>query len=227
MIHKIVSFYGANLPPEIPAIQKRVCNMYGVNVEQHQFKNNTHNDRHSNAMEEYINAAGNWDVITFLDIDCVPTSNRCMERVLQTLSDENTLYGNAQASNVTELNPHKSPPFIGASFLNIHRKVWEKSNCKSFRFCHYPNPDGHIVEADVAEKFSRENEKQGVRLVMAYPTRIVTNSTWVYGGQFGYPKFEYGQGTEFESDTFHNFIIRVPTAQHTFISYCKNLLHEN
>ena len=90
----------------------------------------------------------------------------------------------------------------------------------------YPNPEGHIIEADVAEKFVRENEKQGRNIILKYPSKILTNATWGFKGSFNYPKFEYGQATEFESHTFHNFIIRVPSAQSTFIDYCNNLINK-
>ena len=227
MTHKIISFYGADLPDTIPQIQQRVFDKFGVKHTQLKFRDEGRSDRHSESMEEYMNANSDWDFITFMDIDCVPTNEHCVPRILAALDDENTVYGNAQASNVYDSNIYKSPPFVGPGFFSLSRKVWETAKFKSLRFQWSPNPDGHVIEADVCEKFSHEARKQGFRVVMAYPSKVITTPTWYYGGQFGYPKFAYGQGTEFdESGTFHNFIIRVPTAQHTFINYCKGLLNE-
>jgi len=227
MKHNIVSFYGNDLPNEIVELQKKVFDFFGIEVEQIPFKDNTRNDIHAEAIEEYLENRSDWDSITFFDVDSVPISHDCITRAIDIISDNNTIYGNAQASNVFDVNPHKTPPFAAPSFLSFTRKLWEESNCKNFKFTHYPNPEGHITEVDVAEQFTRENEKQGRRIVLAYPTKTLTNITWRYDGSFGYKPFGYGNGTEFESGTFHNFQIRVWDKQKVFIDYCKKLLNED
>jgi hypothetical protein len=227
MKHNVVSFYGNDLPFEIVNLQKKVFDFFGIELEQIQFKDNLRSDRHAEAIEEYLVNRKDWDSITFFDVDSIPISHDCVTRAIQIISDNNTLYGNAQASNVFDVNPHKTPPFIAPSFLSFTRKLWEESNCKNFKFTHYPNPDGYMTEVDVAEQFIRENEKQGRKIVLSYPTKTLTNITWQYGGDFGYKPFGYGNGTEFESGTFHNFQIRVWDKQQVFIDYCKKILNEN
>lgn len=227
MNHKIVSFYGNDLPNEIILLQKKVFNFFEIDVEQIPFKNNLTADRHADAIQDYLNSENDWDTITLFDVDCIPINKDCIKRAINYISDNNTIYGNAQASNLFDINPFKTPPFVAPSFLSFSRKVWEESNCKNFRFTHYPNPDGNITEVDVAEMFSRENEKQGRRLVLSYPIKCLTDHTWKYEGHFNYPEFSYGNGTEYESGTFHNFQIRVPDKQIVFINYCKKILNEN
>lgn len=227
MKHKIVSFYGNDLPNEIILLQKKVFNFFEIDVEQIPFKNNLNADRHAEAIQDYLNLENDWDSITLFDVDCIPISSDCITKAINYISDNNTIYGNAQASNLFDINPFKTPPFIAPSFLSFSRKVWEESKCKNFRFTHYPNPDGNITEVDVAEMFSRENEKQGRRLVFSYPIKCERDHTWKYDGHFGYPKFSYGNGTEYESGTFHNFQIRIPDKQIVFIDYCKKILNEN
>lgn len=227
MSHKIVSFYGNDLPNEIILLQKKVFDFFKIDVEQIPFKNNLNSDRHADAIQDYLNSENDWDSITLFDVDCIPINEDCINKAINYISDNNTIYGNAQASNLFDINPFKTPPFVAPSFLSFSRKVWEESNCKNFRFTHYPNPDGNITEVDVAEMFSRENEKQGRRLVLSYPIKCETDHTWKYDGHFNYPKFSYGNGTEYESGTFHNFQIRVPDKQIVFINYCKKILNEN
>jgi hypothetical protein len=227
MSHKIVSFYGNDLPNEIILLQKKVFDFFKIDVEQIPFKNNLNSDRHADAIQDYLNSENDWDSITLFDVDCIPINEDCINKAINYISDNNTIYGNAQASNLFDINPFKTPPFVAPSFLSFSRKVWEESNCKNFRFTHYPNPDGNITEVDVAEMFSRENEKQGRRLVLSYPIKCETDHTWKYDGYFNYPKFSYGNGTEYESGTFHNFQIRVPDKQIVFINYCKKILNEN
>jgi hypothetical protein len=207
--------------------QKKVFNLFEIDVEQILFKNNLDSDRHATAIEDYLNNNHNWDSITLFDVDCLPITKDCVNIAIEIIKDNETLYGNAQASNVFDVNPYKTPPFASPSFLSFTKKFWETSNYKNFRFTHYPNPDGYITEVDVAEKFTRENEKQGRKIVLSYPTKTIRDFTWQYDGSFGYKPFSYGNGTEFESGTFHNFQIRIPDKQTVFIDYCKKLLNED
>jgi hypothetical protein len=227
MDHKVISFYGNDLPNEIIELQKRIFDYFEIDVEQIPFKNNLDADRHAKAIEDYLSSQKNWDSITLFDVDCIPITKDCVNKAIILISDENTIYGNAQVSNLFEINQYKTPPFAAPSFLSFSRKVWEESKCKNFKFTHYPNPDGHLTEVDVAEMFTRENEKQGRRILLAYPTKCDTDHTWKYDGNFGYPKFSYGNGTEYESGTFHNFQIRIPDKQIVFVNYCKKILNEN
>jgi hypothetical protein len=226
MKHKVVSFHGNDLPKEIVELQKKVFNKFNIELEQIAFKDDLNNDRHAIAIEDYLKNNNDWDSITLFDVDCIPIHKDCVEIAKQIISDNNTLYGNAQASNVFDgIDPYKTPPFVAPSFMSFTKKFWEQSNCKDFRFTNYPNPDGFIAQADVGEKFTRENEKQGRRIIIKYPTKCLTPHTWTYKGGFGYDEFGYGDGTEFESGTFHNFQIRIPDKQLIFINYCKNLLN--
>ena len=226
MNHKVISFYGNDLPKEIITLQKRVFDFFKIDVDQIPFKDDLNNDRHACAIEDYLSSNNDWDSITLFDIDCIPISNDCIIKAIDIIKDNDTLYGNVQASNVFDINPHKTPPFAAPSFLNFTKKFWEESTCKNFKFTHYPNPEGYLTEVDVAEMFTRENEKQGKKIILAYPTKCYSDLTWKYDGSFGYPKFSLGNGTEFESGTFHNYQIRIPDKRVYFIKKCKELLGE-
>jgi hypothetical protein len=71
---------------------------------------------------------------------------------------------------------------------------------------------------------TRENEKQGRRLVLSYPIKCQTDHTWKYDGYFDYPKFSYGNGTEYESGTFHNFQIRIEFKPKSFGFFLRRFL---
>lgn len=227
MNHKIVSFFGKNIPKKIILLQKKVFELYDIDIEQISFRDDMDNDRHAIAIEDYLIHNNDWDSITIFDVDCIPIRKNCISVVMETIKDDKTIYGNAQASNLFDINLHKTPPFVAPSFMSFTKKLWENSICKSFKFTHYKNPDGYETEVDVAEMFTRENEKQGNKIVLAYPTKTLTDYTWEYDGSFGYKKFNYGNGTEYESGTFHNFQIRIPDKQKIFIDYCNKLLYEN
>jgi hypothetical protein len=224
MKHKFISFYQNDLPKEIPTFQKKVFDYFNCDLEQVEFTKGV--KCHASSIEYYLQNNTDWDIISIFDVDCVPFKYSFLEKIFKNLTDDNTLYGNAQASNIFDFNLHKSPPFVAPSFINFSYKFWESCKYKSFGFTDYPNPDGKIVEADVAEAFSRECEKDGKKIVLAYPTHCYTDHTWQYDGSFGYPKFGYGNATEFESDTYHNFQIRVDDKQRHFVPYCKNIIKD-
>ena len=227
MKHRIVSFSEETISREFIIYQNKVFDYFNIPLEQIIY-NDYRDGGHSGAINNYLANNTDWDYLTIFDLDCIPTKGDCVDNALNLILDGNTLYGNIQASNVfPDIDPYPSPPFIAPSFFNISRQAWDKNPYKNFSATKYPNPDGHIVEADVAEVISRECEKVGIRIVYAYPTNCSTDHTWKYGGHFGYPKFEYGNGTEFESNTYHNFQIRIQDKSELFIPYCKKVLNEN
>lgn len=225
MIHKIVSFYQTDLPQELLILQKRVFNHFELDVEQIGW--DLSNQRHTGAIQGYMDTHDDYDFISLFDIDCIPTSKEWQQKTLDILKDENTVYGNAQASNVfDDINPYRTPPFANGGVFNISYKVWSESPFKEIHAQLYPNPDGNIAEADGYEALTRELEKQGRRIVLAYPTHCYSDNTWKYSGAFGYPVFGYGNGTDYDSDTFHNFQIRIPDKRIHFIKRCKGILGE-
>lgn len=225
MRHKIVSFYQTDLPSEIVTLQKRVFNHFGFEVEQVGWE--FEKLRHTDSIQLYMNTHDDYDFISLFDIDCIPTSKNWQQKTLDILKDENTVYGNAQASNVfPDINPYRTPPFANGGVFNISYKVWSESPFKSIHAQLYPNPDGNMAEADGYEALTRELEKQGRRVVLAYPTKVYADETWKYSGGFGYPAFGCGNGTDYDSDTFHNFQIRIPDKRVHFLRRCKEILGE-
>ena len=203
--HKVVSFYHNNLNPEIVRLQKKVFDKLKINVEQVSFLGT-----HGQAIKNYLES-NTWDSITIFDVDCVPLDSTVIEVAINTIND-NTIYGNAQVSN--------SIPYAAPSFLSFTRKLWETSTHKSFEGGFYEN-----VESDCAEIFVRENQKRGININLSYPTKV-NYPKWKYSGSELYPSFEYGNGTFFENNTYHNFQIRLQETQEQFINFVNNFLYE-
>jgi len=237
MKHVVVSFYNERLPSDIVELQRKVFNHFNVELEQYKFPEN---GDHATGIHYYLDNVidKSWDFISIFDVDCVPFECDVITRALKHIEDENTLYGNAQVSNCLETNKYRAPPYIGPMFCNFSRKVYEETPHKSFGFTLYPNPDGHVIEADVGEVFTRENEKRGVKIVYSYPTKVHKSgwnkpTLWDYDGSFGGRKFGSGWGTEYDSGTYHNFQIRISeklygdtSPQDLFRNYCKKLINE-
>jgi hypothetical protein len=203
--HKVVSFYHINLNPEIVRLQKKVFDKLKIDVVQVSFLGT-----HGQAIKDYLES-NTWDSITIFDVDCVPLDSTVIEVAINTI-DDNTIYGNAQVSN--------SIPYAAPSFLSFTRNLWETSTHKSFEGGFYEN-----VEADCAETFIRENQKRGINIILSYPTKV-DYPKWKYNGSEIYPSFEYGNGTFFENNTYHNFQIRLQETQEQFINFINNFLYE-
>lgn len=225
MIHRIVSFYQTDLPYEIVSLQKRVFNHFDLDIEQIGWDGEK--TRHTGAIQEYLNTHSDYDFISLFDVDCFPTSKDWLKKTIDIISDNNTIYGNAQASNIFEdINPYRTPPFVNGGVFNMSYSVWNNSPFKSVHAQMYPNPDGNLAEADGYEALTRELEKQGRKVVLSYPTYCPSDHTWKYRGGFGYPSFSYGNGTEYDSYTFHNFQIRIPDKRKHFLKRAKDILGE-
>ncbi len=203
--HKVVSFYHNNLNPDVVRLQKEVFNKLNIKVEQVSFLGT-----HGQAIKDYLESSI-WDSITIFDVDCIPLNSDVIQNAIDIINDD-TIYGNAQVSN--------SIPYAAPSFLSFTRNLWETSIHKSFEGGFYNN-----VEADCAEIFTKENEKQGKKIILSYPYKV-NNPKWKYLGNDEYPPFEYGNGTFFENNTFHNFQIRLQETQEQFINFINNFLYE-
>jgi hypothetical protein len=210
MNHKIVSFYHKNLNTEIVELQKKVFNKLNIDLIQYEFVGT-----HGVAIKDYLDN-NEWDVITLFDVDCIPLNKGVILRALEVVND-NTIYGNAQISN--------SFPYAAPSFLTFTKKMYDESPHKYFENKMYPDENGSYVEADCAEVFVKENLRVGKKQILSYP-KSVLKKQWGYDGNSEYPKFEYGNGTLFDNDTFHCFQIRFPESQSIFINFVNKFLNE-
>jgi hypothetical protein len=210
MGNKVVSFYSENLNPIIVELQSKVFEKFSIDLEQVKFTGS-----HGNAIKQYLDNS-EFDKITIFDVDCIPLSESVIDYAMSII-DDNTIYGNVQISN--------SHPYVAPSFMSFTKKLYETSTHKSFEGGFYPNKNGVMVEADCSEIFVKENEKRGKKIILSYPTSCL-NPQWKYDGDSQYPSFVYGNGTTFDSKTFHCFQIRLPQVQDIFINYVNTILNE-
>jgi hypothetical protein len=223
MVHKFISLYKVGLNEEVIQAQKKVFDKFEIPIQQISFEG-----YHDKGIEDYLNNNKDYDIVTIFDVDCIPIKYSFLSKILNNVVNSKVIYGNAQSSNTYSSNKHKSLPYIAPSFISFTRELYETSPTKSFKFENkYPNPEGVLVESDVAEVFCRENEKRGVQLVYAYPTVTHGKPYWENDGRYGTKPFKFGQGTEYESDTYHHFTIRDSNNHTSFIEYCNKIINEN
>lgn len=211
MKHKIVSFIHENLNPEIGILQKKVFDLFNIDLIQHIFVGT-----HGSAINNYLDN-NDWDIITLFDVDCIPLNKDVINKAISFVDNEN-MYANAQTSN--------SYPYAAASFMTFTRELYDTSPHKNFEGMFYPNEFGIHVEADCGEVFVKENLRIGRKQILSYPISCL-HKKWVYPGNNHYPSFEWGNGTIFDNDTFHAFQIRLTDHQSYFINFVKKFLNEN
>ena len=163
-----------------------------------------------------------FDVVLFLDIDCVPVSAHAIESYL-TLAAEGSLVGNAQRSGHIQNDNHV---FAAPSALALSTKSFIKMGKPSA----LETPRG-----DVAEEYTYAAENVNLKVDLYLPTkydREVYRYDWekdrrpYWTLEHGLPNYALGTTYGDNSDLFwHNFQIRVEGQQEHFWKKCEELLN--
>ena len=228
MDNRVVTFYAKELPnvEKVLLNQKKVFNHFGLDIEQIEFTD-TLRHPHSEAMTYFLTKLKHWETVSIFDVDCVATSTDTIADALEKIKDGNTIYGNAQATN-------GQIPFAAPNFLNLSYDVWRKTveiweknlhfKRDIFRYQEYIKDDQKII-ADVAEIFNIEHRKAGTNVKLSYPVKNELPPVWEYPGNDEFPKFQWGNGTWFDSHTFHGTEIRYEHKQQIFFDSCQKILN--
>lgn len=174
--------------------------------------------------DKNVNKQLDFDAILFLDIDCVPVSDKALELYLARALD-GVLIGNAQRSGHIENNNHL---FAAPSAAAISKETFEKIG----------RPSGmETSRGDVMEEYTYAAEKNGVKVELAMPTkydRAVFRYDWekdrrpYWTLEHNLPNYGLGTtyGSEDHGDLFwHNFQIRIEGQQQEFWKKCEGLLN--
>lgn len=165
-----------------------------------------------------------FDAVLFLDIDCVPVSDKAMEIYLSRAM-EGVLIGNAQRSGHIDNDNHL---FAAPSAVALSKETFDKIGRPSAL---------ETQRSDVMEEYAYAAEKVGVSMELSLPTKYE-------GDVYRYPYEKdrrpywtlenglpnYGLGTTFGSEGvgdlfWHNFQIFLPGQQERFWKKCEELLN--
>jgi hypothetical protein len=176
------------------------------------------------AAKEYGEKLGQFDVILFLDIDCVPVSDNAIDFYVQQAS-EGKLIGNAQRSGHIQNNNHV---FAAPSAVAISKNSFLKIGTPSAM---------ETTRGDVAEEYTFAAELAGLEIDFSLPVRYdreVFRYDWekdkrpYWTLENGLPNFGLGTtyGNVVLGDLFwHNFQIRIPGQEEKFWAKCEELLN--
>lgn len=233
----VVSFYMDNINPSVVKAQQLVVNKFnktgikhyvvkidfphGIALDYFWALNGVKNERFA---QVDIKQQFEHDAILFLDIDCVPLSERAIPHFFD-VAYSGKIIGNAQRSNHLQNNQHV---FAAPSAICLTAETFKKIGMPSAF---------ETMRSDVAEEYTwaAENSNVGVDLVMPLrydypPMRYEWEGDqppyWALAD--GMPV--YGMGTTYGDDEgdlfYHNFQIRMDGQQEKFLVKCGKLLQE-
>jgi hypothetical protein len=166
----------------------------------------------------------NHDAILFLDIDCIPLSDRAIDYYFDAAYSGNII-GNAQRSNHIQNNQHV---FAAPSAICLTAETYKKIGMPSAM---------ETARSDVAEEYTWAAESVGVKVDLVMPLRY-DNPPQRYEWEGNQPPYwpladgmpVYGMGTSYgdsEGDLFyHNFQIRMEGQQEKFLVKCGEVMWE-
>jgi len=176
------------------------------------------------SLEGKVNKELDFDIVLFLDIDCVPLSEHAIEYYVEK-ANQGKLIGNAQRTGHINNNNHV---FAAPSALCMTVENFKKIGCPSAM----ETPRG-----DVAEEYTYAAEANGVEVDLLLPTgydREVYRYDWeqdrrpYWTLENGLPNYALGTsyGSKEQGNLFwHNFQIRLPEQEKEFWKKCEELLN--
>ena len=232
----IVSFYMDNIDKNVIKLQSLVVKKFNAaNINHYLVKidfphgialdyfwaiNGFKNERFANVD---IKQQLEHNCILFLDIDCIPLSNKAIPMFFEA-AQQGKIIGNAQRSNHLQNNQHV---FAAPSALCLSAETYTKIGMP----CATENS-----RSDVAEEYTWEAEKLGVGVDLLMPLRY-DNPPQRYDWEGNQPPYwaladgmpVYGMGTTYGTEAdgdlfYHNFQIRMDGQQERFSEKCVEIL---
>ncbi len=231
----IASFHMRNIADHTVMLQKQCVRKYNPSDIMHY--NILIDIPHGNAIDYFWSICGfpteqfknntekqlDFDVILFLDIDCIPLSPNAIDYFI-TEAAKGKIVGNIQRSNHIQNGQHV---FAAPSALCLSAETFERIGRPSAM---------ETARSDVAEEYTWNAERVGVPVEMLMPLKY-DEAPMRYDWEKDQPPYwpladgmpVYGMGTTYGLDDgtpmfFHNFQIRMQGQQDKFWKKCESIL---
>ena len=199
-----------------PNIDKLIVDNHSAIMEKFRIPINYHSCTidHGQWMDDIMEQAvaySNAEIICFLDIDCIPISEKFIQYIRWARINK-SFVGIAQVSNHIEPASHV---YAAPAFFAIHKDCWVKMGKPSFRA---------YMNGDVAERLSYVAETERIPYSCIYPSRYYKDpaeGVWRLGN-YG----NYGIGTIFEDAFYHLYQSRHSDNINLFYTHCQMILEK-
>jgi hypothetical protein len=198
---KIVSCYFDNIDEKIVEYQKKVFDKFKVPIEQH-ITTLTHGE----FLTQFVKSNLETKYLIFFDIDCIPTSQYFLIKILQDICDENTLAGAIQTANHKQ---NGNNIYVGPFFMAFSSKLYQELEIETLE---------KNDNFDVGGVFTHLAIKNQKKVKFWFPTQVKTPK-W-----FLYPNSYFGNETIYDGLIYHTFEIRFKKNKNKFIRMCKSII---
>ena len=202
----IFSTYMSNIDLEVVAYQKKCVEKFLP--EGWEFKQICHAKTHPAALADCVKINKN-PVTVFLDIDCIPLSDRSFNYLLDSrwAIMAGALVGAAQRANHIANGKHI---YVGPFCMAFCNDTYKELGSPDFK---------ETYRGDVGEELTYKWQESGKPVYFLWPSyvqkpmwNLIDNVT-----QFGY-------GTVYEDLFYHTFCIRAAVMKGVFVSKCREIL---
>ncbi len=208
MNFEIYSYVSLDLNPEVSYYQNKVFDRFGLKINQISGYALTDEDKyieHGEYFSEVMNRFDN-EYFIFFDVDCIPTDIGFLTRILHEIENKHTLSGAVGCAN-----------HINTLDLYIHSCFF---GCSKKLFLDCGSPDlKHFEHGDTAQRFTQVCRQLNKTCIY---WDVTDSEDFVWDLIPTNKKFVHG--TTYENLIYHQFEIRKPEQQYTYIKKCKSLL---
>ncbi|MGX5816681.1 hypothetical protein ACWKWU_00705 [Chitinophaga lutea] len=200
---KIFSFYNHLVNPEVPAYQKAVFDTFGCSVNHVFDKKMSHGD----FLNHICRTVTDTDYLIVFDIDCIPTRSDWMARLLDELTEPDTIVGAAQTANHLRdaQNLYVSPFFFAVSTAYLKKLGY---------------PDMRIQPGmDAGQNLTETIERENGHVRYWWPTHIEEEKWYLHHPEHN----RFGLGTTYNDAVYHAFYSR-DNLSARFIEKCRSLI---
>lgn len=221
----------SNIYKEMLEGQKKVCELFGVRVNQilTDRPHGTSMDSIMHWLDSSLDGESKNANVLFLDIDAIPLRKGVIEWILERAS-MGELCGIAQRANHISNNQHI---YVGSPCVALSMDTWRKMGKPSANATH---------RGDVAEEYTYKAEDVGIPLRFLYPVGFKapplrqqweTDTRPYWPLKDDKPEHHYGRGTWYdvfgkgEHDFFHTFQSFMPGSLEIFVEECEKVVKDH
>jgi hypothetical protein len=202
----IFTVYDNKINLNVVGLQKRVFDIYGVEINQVRIDNWV---SHGKSVDDILSGLTDPnEVVVLFDIDSIPLNPDIVPKSIKWCEENVGIISVAQRA-VRLKNPiiHGGPSFMVFSidtFNKLGRPSFETNQ-----------------RSDCGAEMTYEARKRGVEVRLMYPT-TVEREDYILDGNV-----KFGMGTNYENNIYHAFESRFDNKNHYFIDKCEDIIKNN
>lgn len=199
---------GDNRPAETLELHKKVMTHFGLI----DYTTYAHfpfpSISHGTALNHIVNNVDT-DCYIFMENDSIPTNKDFLKTILSKISDDRTIFGQAQQSNHLFTNGTNQHVYAGPGCLAFTKKCYNDLGRPTLDF---------TSRSDCAEELTWVAKEKGYNLCFVYPSDVLVKNCSLDNGLY------FGLGNQYGDLFYHAMQQSNPLSQTHFEIKCKTIL---